>query len=423
MNWPCHLSDALEQMRYLAGINMSRARAKARNIALHQSATILLIAGLNLCVLSSSVHAGSLERAKRIHDRLAGVPPSDQILNDMADLIDVGDVRSAADIAMQDEHFYDTVLKNFITPWTNEAQTAFAPLNDYTATVIGIIRDRRSFKEVLTGDIIYVGRTQNPSYSFDNNRHYEALESSGDSLKDPLVLERRLQSQLATNWLNPQEAAGVTTTRAAGKAFFSDGTNRRMFRYMAMNYLCRDMEALQDNTRPTDRIRQDVSRSPGGDSEIFLNTCSGCHSGMDPMSGAFAYFEWVPGGGTSGRVEYTRGTVQEKYLINANTFPFGHIAEDDRWDNYWRVSANSVLGWRGTATGGYGPKSLGQQVADSEGFSRCQVQKVFKQVCFREPSDIDDRNEVETIRQDFESNGYDMMNVFADVADYCSEGL
>ena len=39
-----------------------------------------------------------------------------------------------------------------------------------------------------------------------------------------------------------------------------------MWRFTAMNYLCRDMEALKDTSRPTDRIRQDVNRSPGGDS-------------------------------------------------------------------------------------------------------------------------------------------------------------
>ena len=35
----------------------------------------------------------------------------------------------------------------------------------------------------------------------------------------------------------------------------------------AMNYLCRDLEQLKDVSRPADRIRQDVTRSPGGDSE------------------------------------------------------------------------------------------------------------------------------------------------------------
>ena len=48
---------------------------------------------------------------------------------------------------------------------------------------------------------------------------------------------------------------------------------------------------------------------------------------------------------------------------------------------------------------------------------------MFEHVCFRPPSDLDDRIEVESIRQDFETNGYDMIDIFADVATYCSEDL
>ncbi len=380
---------------------------------------ILLVVGLTI---AGAAQAGSLERAKRMHDRLVGVPPSDAVLAQMAQLITDGDPGAAAEMAMQNPEFYNTVLKNWITPWTNEDMTVFAPLNDYTATVIGIIRDRRSFKEVLAGDVIYVGRTQQPGYSFSNNDHYEALDDSGADLSDPGVLEMRTQSGLASNWLRSDEAAGVITTRQAGREFFRAGTNRRMLRFTAINYLCRDMEALHDNTLSTDWIRQDVPRSPGGDSEVFLNSCSGCHTGMDPFSGAYAYFDWE-GDQDTGRVEYTRGQVQDKYLANGNTFPAGYVTRDDRWENRWITGSHSILGWRSASIRGFGPQSMGEQLAESEAFSRCQVNKVFEQVCFRPPSDLDDRTQVEDIREDFETNGYDLIDVFADVATYCSEGL
>src|SRR5210317_1207078 len=86
--------------------------------------------------------------------------------------------------------------------------------------------------------------------------------------------------------------AGIMTSRAAAMAFFSDGTNRAMFRFTLMNHLCTDLEPLKDTSRTPDRVRRDVSRSPGGDSRIFLNGCVGCHAGMDGMAGAFAYYEW-----------------------------------------------------------------------------------------------------------------------------------
>ncbi len=70
-------------------------------------------------------------QAKRIHDRIAGVPPGAQMLDQMEqDLLSqpghAGAV-AAARRAMQAKTFYTTVLKNWVTPWTNREQTVFAP--------------------------------------------------------------------------------------------------------------------------------------------------------------------------------------------------------------------------------------------------------------------------------------------------------
>ena len=70
----------------------------------------------------------------------------------MAARIQANDADGAARIAMQSPSFYRVVLKNFATPWTNRDQTVFAPLNDYTATVIGMIRDDKPFNTVLSAD-------------------------------------------------------------------------------------------------------------------------------------------------------------------------------------------------------------------------------------------------------------------------------
>jgi hypothetical protein len=388
----------------------------------------LLIVGLCAALLPSTALAGDRESAKRMHDRLVGIPPSPTVLDDMTTLIGDANAEGAAQLAMQNSYFYSSTLKSFITPWTNESQTVFAPLNDYTATVIGIIRDDKPFTEVLTGDYVYIGRggasgsgaqVVSNRYSQSDNVHYEQLEDQLVDLSDRALFISWPQENLPAAEIVSSEAAGVITTRAAGEAFFSAGTNRRMWRYTAMNYLCSDMEALNDISRPVDRIRQDVPRSPGSDSEIFRNSCSGCHSGMDPMAGAYAYFEWAPAGQ---RVRYTRGRVQPKMLINSGSFPFGYETIDNRWDNYWREGPNAAYGWDDTLPGGgYGVKSLGEEVASSRGFSRCQVQKVFKQVCFREPVDEDERLVVEDITDDFEDFGYNLRTVFAKVAAYCRE--
>ena len=93
---------------------------------------------------------------------------------------------------------------------------------------------------------------------------------------------------------------------------------------------------------------------------------------------------------------------------------------DNRWDNYWREGQNAALGWDGTLPGGgYGAKSLGEEVANSRGFARCQVQKAFEQICLREPKNQTEREAVEGITDDFEDFGYSMQMVFAKVAAYC----
>jgi hypothetical protein len=371
----------------------------------------LLCSGLMVTV----AQADARSQAKRMHDRLAGVPPTEAVLTSMASDIAAGRPNDAAFTAMQHHAFYDVTLKNFAMPWTNRDQTVFAPLNDYVATVIGMVRDDVAFDRVLYDDILYVGRSGLgvPAYSPAGNDHYAALETQGINLKDNLVPT----TQSAANGIAPAATAGVMTTRAAAQAFFVAGTNRAMFRYTLLNHLCMDLEQVQDTTRPPDRIRQDVSRSPGGDSRLFLNNCIACHSGMDPMTQAFAYYDYDA---TAGRLLYSDGVVRPKYFNNKDTFPAGYSTPDDAWDNYWRKGRNSLLGWDDALPGkGTGAKSLGRELAHSDAFASCQVQKVFKNVCFRVPSDAQDRARVQSMTANFKANGYQLKRVFAEAATYC----
>ena len=376
------------------------------------------LAGALACVLAmpaTTALADARSQAKRMHDRLAGVPPSAAVLDSMATDIGAGRASDAAYTAMQHRAFYDVTLKNFAMPWTNRDQTVFAPLNDYVATVIGMVRDDVPFDQLLYDDVLYTGRSGLgvPAFSGSNNDHYAALEAQGINLKDNLV--RTTQSAA---YGTPAEAtAGVLTSRAAAQAFFVAGTNRAMFRFTLLNHLCTDLEQVQDPTRPPDRIRQDVSRSPGGDSRVFLNGCIGCHSGMDPMAQAFAYYDYDE---AAGRMQYTAGVVRPKYFNNKDTFPAGFATPDDSWDTYWRTGNNSLLGWDGSLPGkGTGAKSLGRELAHSDAFASCQVQKVFRNVCFRPPSDAQDRARVQSMTADFKAGGYRLKQVFAEAATYC----
>lgn len=426
---------------------------------------VMTALGLSLGLFSVTTSAAQADREKAqlMHNRLTGTQASDAMLDLMeAELESGGGPEAAARLAIDGNlakgaaygavitptgGFYNAVLKSWASPWTNEEQDVFQPLNDYSATIIGMVRDDVDFSTILSANMIYTGGVPGISaYSATNNNHYEELEARSESLGDPAVLVQRTQSSVTG--IPAAGVAGVMTTRAAARAFFIDGTNRAMFRFTVLNHLCNDLEQYKDVELPTDRIRKDVSRSPGGDSSIFLNECSGCHTGMDGMAGAFAYHQYdypseedAPGLSEEerkemGRMIYTPGVVQEKHLINEGNFRDGFVTTNDHWINYWRTGPNAQkIGWINTVANtspldeaindayseGDGAASLGVELANTEAFAYCQVKKAFEKICLREPK-ADDGSIVDGIVTSFKS-GYDMKQVFIDVADHCSDPL
>ncbi len=398
--------------------------------------TLFTLLALGLTIVTTTiVLADPREQAKRMHERLTGVPPEMQTLNSMAQDIAAGNPGGAADRAISNPNFYNVKLKNFVTPWTNKARSVFEPLNDYTATVIGMIRDDYDFREVLYGDVIYVGSDPRlPAYANNNNNHYSEMERLGIDLQADLVA----QTQSVVTGLPVNATSGVITTRAAAKAFFYAGTSRAMFYHTILNHLCKTSEEIRDVTRPSDRIRQDPSRSPGGDSRVWLTNCIGCHAGMSGLMGGWAYYDYLfdavnDPNGDNGQLLYTQDVVQGKYLINADNFRNGYITIDDSWVNYWRNGPNAFLGWGSPSAGvtldskgnsyGSGAKSLGQELANTTAFARCQVKKVLKAVCLRDPgtdpNGRSDETQITTMVNSFINNGYNMKQVFNQAAVYC----
>ncbi len=133
------------------------------------------------------VIAGPYEQARRIYERLAGVQPSSSVLqmmaNDISSQPGQTGLLAAAAIATNPQYapdFYDVTLKEFVNPWTNRNQSAFVPFNDYTATVIGMIRDDIPFNTVLSANILYtVNASGLPAPSAANNNHYATAEANG----------------------------------------------------------------------------------------------------------------------------------------------------------------------------------------------------------------------------------------------------
>jgi hypothetical protein len=375
---------------------------------------IFVAIALLLCSASIAL-AGTREQAARIHDRLAGVPADEATLTAMAATLP-GNPTAAANIAMNNPNFYAVTLKNFAAPWTNRDQNAFVPLNDYMTLVMGMVRDNVPFNQILTGNLLYTGPASvTPAPAATSNAHFEALEAR---MRDPNFNQSELTqtTQTAVYGTPAAATAGAMTTRAAAEAFFIAGTNRAMFRFTLMNHMCMDMEQVHDTSIAPDRIRQDVSRSPGGDSRVFMNNCVGCHAGMDPLAQAFAYYDFDE---TSARMVYDATAVHSKYFNNDATFGDGFVTPDDSWHNHWRQGQNALLGWDPVLPGqGSGAKSLGEELAATQVFAECQVKKVFRAVCLRDPVDANDRNQVATMTNTFRG-GYNLKQVFADSAGYC----
>ena len=98
----------------------------------------------------------------------------------------------AAQLAMQDPNFYNVTLRNFAAPMTNVAQSVFVPLNDYTATIIGMVRDNVPFNTVLSADLLYAGNVSGaPAYSPANNNHYQYLDTNDADLSKVLVQQQQ----------------------------------------------------------------------------------------------------------------------------------------------------------------------------------------------------------------------------------------
>lgn len=461
-----------------------------RNTPAKTAMAVTLALGVSLG-LQNPANAGAREQAFRIYSRLTGTPPSNSMLAKLKTCIDQGNTLSAtctnnlsstalnnitnnpsstskgqlaaAFLAMEDPNnpnFLNIKVKNMVMPWTNKDQTVFAPLNDSAATLIGLVRDGDDFRKALYANTIYIGNDSSlPSYSNSNNDHYIQMEHQNLDLRKVLLS----QPQTAVTG-HPQESiAGVLTTRATARAFFYAGTNRAMFRFTMLNYLCNDLEQIKDVTRTPDHVHQDVSRSPGGDSSIFLNNCVGCHAGMDGMMGAFAYYNWGtvvfndaldpdtqsmvyassanPDFVLTGKT-FSGTRVMPKFLQNFTSFPYGHVTTDNSWINYWRVGPNAKLGWGWGDDSGNNPPhtvsynppkynpypseagnnnmgsaaQLGYELSNTYSFARCQVLKVYRHVCLNDPSE----SKLESMTDDFKTEGFNMLTAFSEAAADCS---
>lgn len=196
-----------------------------------------------------------------------------------------------------------------------------------------------------------------------------------------------------------------------------DGTNRRLVQYTVKQFACFEMSEWADATASDIRVGRDVDRAPGGETSKFLTTCKSCHSVMDGFRGAFAKYDFDrnfvkydfdAGPGTN--------SVDRKMNQNGSVFAPGYVTTDNTWINNATSASNQQrFGWRGIASSGTGVKQFAAAIANSRAFSKCMVQRVYREVCRRPVANFE-AGMIETMANTFESTGYNLKSLFEEIA-------
>jgi hypothetical protein len=148
---------------------------------------------------------------------------------------------------------------------------------------------------------------------------------------------------------------------------------------------------------------------------------------MDPLRGAFARFTFsnnfvknallVPALARDDDEDNDIGMKTEpayvatKYNHNETVFPSGHVTQDDSFENFVNRGANaSYFGWKGPMTG-RGVTDFGRMIANADAFPRCMAQRVYRQVCKREPASFD-MPMLNNVAMQFQQQGYKLRYLF-----------
>jgi hypothetical protein len=396
-----------------------------------------LLVTLLLSMPAFSAGTDDLSKAKAqvafVYKRLAGAPASNADIDTWgAGLVAAADKTAyltdvVAKAATENDKFYSVTVLNFAQIEASEdrsladgsgATNSIGVLNDLTATVIGMVRDEKDYRTILSDDILYVPNGQ--TYAPGNNTIYDNFYATVKS-GTPLAAGLTATTQTGATGLTVQ--AGIFTLRGFGSVYYDAGTNRAPFRFTMMNYVCRDLEDLSDVSRADIYVRRDVDRAPGGDATKYRTECVGCHAGMDPLANAFSYYNFVPPAQANQAAAITIATAPvAKVNQNNDVFPGGAVVSDDSWMNLWLEGTNAALGWDATKNKGNGVKSFGEMLASSKMFPECMAKRVYKTVCLKEGTSTADKAAISKLAGEF-SKTFNMKDLFKDAAVDCGSQI
>ncbi|MBK9321707.1 MAG: hypothetical protein IPM97_01920 [Bdellovibrionaceae bacterium] len=371
--------------------------------------------------------------AKKLYERITGtkLPADSPLISQMANLIQQGNSLGAAKLATQDPNFYNITVKLMALPLSTREESLKSPLTDFVAGFIGVTRDDRDARELLTGNFYYRGSGANVRSDIvadilNSNNHYDDLERTRADLSTNLVrVEGQVLSTSATTTVANPDPAGVLTSRGFMGAHALMGTNRRLVEYTFREFMCVPLNMWADTGASDLRIGRDIDRFPSGDHTKFLTSCKGCHTVQDGFRGAFAKWDFSGTGGLKNSAVHTRGDgggftiaadtrgVVNKMNKNNTVFPSGYVMIDSSFVNNAIRPANAALfGWRGNALSGTGVKDFGTVVSNSSRFSQCMAKRVFETVCRKILDETKSRDALIKWGTEFEASGYKLKSLF-----------
>jgi hypothetical protein len=371
--------------------------------------------------------------AQNIYHHITGITLglNSPIILKMAHYIKQNQSRAAIELAVESHDFINVTVRDIANSMAVKDGDSINTINDFVATFMGVVRDDRDARELLTGNFYY--RVKGLSGVSDNvledivktNNHYRQLDNSTLDIAPHLILEEG-QKIVAPNGqlVVLEDAAGLLTTRGFMEAHAKAGTNRRIIEYAFKKFLCSPIQSWASTQRTDYFIGRDVSRKPASE---FNNKCKGCHAGMDALRPATAYFDFFLENETSGKgyikYDYTytldpnvkdptkidvkvpaaEQNVPYKFRRSADVFPSGYVVKDNNWVNYTNTN---MFGWKNEAKGS-GMQDLGVLIANSQMFSDCMSQTVYEAVCNKSYSDAN-KSLIQKLSTSFKNSGYSL---------------
>lgn len=376
------------------------------------------------------------QKARKIYERLTGtkLPVDSPAIKEMAGLLNSGNLVAASQVATKDPNFYNITVKLMALQLSTRDETIKTQMNDFAAAMIGVTRDNRDARELLTGNFYYMGSGANIRSDLVrdiliSNNHYADLETARVDFSTNLQrVEGQMIATSETATMANPDPAGVLTSRTFMGAHALAGTNRRLVEYTFREFMCVPLDQWADTGASDARIGRDIDRFPAGDHMKFQTSCKGCHTVMDGFRGAFAKWDFDGMGikhsavnARGGAANYTIATdtrgVINKMNKNNTVFPAGFVTIDDSFvNNATRTQNSSMFQWRGPASTGTGVKAFGTMVANSRRFSQCMAKRVYKTVCRKELDVSKYQNRLNDWGDEFEANGYKLKSLFESIS-------